>query len=63
MYLETIGDGEATGRVAEIYAATRAQNGFVMNATRCFTARPDLLPLYTDFVNGIRTGFSLGPRA
>lgn len=63
MYLETIPEGAATGRVAEIYAAAKAQNGFVMEATRCFTARPDLLPLYTDFMNGIRAGFSLGPRA
>jgi uncharacterized peroxidase-related enzyme len=63
MYLETTGDEEATGRVAEIYAAARSQAGFVMEATRCFTARPDLLPLYADFANGIRAGFSLGPRA
>jgi uncharacterized peroxidase-related enzyme len=63
MYLDTIGEDQATGRVAEIYAAARAQNGFVMEATRCFTARPDLLPLYADFMNGIRASFSLGPRA
>lgn len=63
MYLPTIKENEATGRVAEIYAAARAQNGFVMEATRCFTARPDLLPLYTDFAAGIRSGFSLGTRA
>ena len=63
MYLETIPDDGATGRVAEIYAAARAANGFVMEATRCFTTRPDLLPLYTDFANGIRAGFSLPPRA
>lgn len=63
MYLNTVSDTEATGRVAEIYAAARTQNGFVMEATRGFTARPDLLPLYTDFASGIRAGFSLGPRA
>lgn len=63
MYLNTISNEEATGRVAEIYAAAQAQNGFVMEATRCLTTRPDLLPLYTDFANGIRAGFSLGPRA
>ena len=63
MYLETIGEEAAEGRVAEIYAAARAANGFVMEATRCFTTRPDLLPLLTDLVGGIREGFSLGPRA
>lgn len=62
MYLKTIAEAEATGRVAEIYDMARAQLGFVMEATRCFTARPDLLPIYTDFSNGIRAGFSLGPR-
>lgn len=63
MYLETIKEDDATGRIAEIYGGAKAQNGFVMEATRCLTTRPDLLPLYTDFVNGIRSGFSLGPRA
>jgi len=63
MYLRTVQEDEATGRVAEIYAGAKAQSGFVMEATRSFTARPDLLPLYTDFVNKIRSGFSLGPRA
>jgi uncharacterized peroxidase-related enzyme len=33
-----------------------------MAATQCFTARPDLLPIYTDFSNKIRAGFSLGVR-
>lgn len=33
-----------------------------MAATRCFTARPDLLPIYTDFSSRIRDGFSLGLR-
>jgi uncharacterized peroxidase-related enzyme len=63
MYLRTIGDAEATGRVAEIFAAQRAQLGFVMDATRCWTARPDLLPIYTAFSDGIRANFSLGMRA
>ena len=36
--------------------------GFVMAAARCFTARPDLLPIYTEFSDKIRSGFSLGLR-
>jgi uncharacterized peroxidase-related enzyme len=63
MYLRTIGDDEATGRVKEIFDAQRAQLGFVMAATRCWTARPDLLPLYTAFSEAIRANFSLGMRA
>jgi len=63
MYLKTIGDAEATGKVAEIFAAQRAQLGFVMDSYRCWTARPDLLPLYAAFSDGIRAKFSLGMRA
>ena len=33
-----------------------------MEAAKCFTARPDLLPIYTDFSDRIRAGFSLGVR-
>jgi uncharacterized peroxidase-related enzyme len=63
MYLETIAEDDATGRIAEIYSRQRAQLGFVMNASRCLTARPDLLPLYTDFIDQLRGNFSLGLKA
>ncbi len=62
MFLQTIGEEDATGRVAEIYAAQKAQLGFTMSATRCFTARPDLLPIYAEFYDKVRAGFSLGMR-
>jgi uncharacterized peroxidase-related enzyme len=62
MYLETISEETATGRIAELYAAQKAQNGFVMAAMRCWTARPDLLPIYTEFADRIRAGFSLPAR-
>ncbi|HKY86718.1 MAG TPA: alkylhydroperoxidase [Pseudorhodoplanes sp.] len=62
MFLQTIGEEEATGRVAEIYRAQKSQNGFVMAAYRCWTARPDLLPIYADFSDKIRATFSLSPR-
>lgn len=62
MYLKTIGESEATGRIAEIYAAQKTQLGFVMSAAQCLTARVDLLPAYTDFVNTMRGGFTLSPR-
>lgn len=62
MFLQTIAEEEATGRVAEIYERQRSQMGFVMAAARCFTARPDLLPIYTEFSDRIRSGFSLGLR-
>jgi uncharacterized peroxidase-related enzyme len=62
MFLRTIAEGDATGGIAEIYEKQKSQIGFVMAATKCFTARPDLLPAYTDFSNKIRAGFSLGVR-
>lgn len=62
MHLETISDEQATGKVAEIYAAQKARMGFVMAASRCFTTRPDLLPIYNDFIDQVRAGFSLSPR-
>lgn len=62
MFLHTIRENEATDRIAEIYQAQKAQLGFLMAATQCFTARADLLPIYTDFSNQIRSGFSLGLR-
>ncbi len=50
MFLQTIAEDDATGRVAEIYEKQKSQSGFVMEATICFTSRPDLLPIYTDFL-------------
>jgi uncharacterized peroxidase-related enzyme len=62
MYLQTIGEEAATGRVAEIYEAQKSQMGFIMSTAKSFTARPDLLPIYTDFIDKVRAGFSLGLR-
>ena len=63
MYLQAIDEQDATGRVAEIYAAQKAQLGFVMATAKSFTPRPDLLPIYTDFFDKVRAGFSLDMRA
>ena len=62
MFLKTIGEEEATGRIAELYRAQKAQSGFVMSAMQCWTARPDLLPIYQEFSDKVRAGFSLTPR-
>lgn len=62
MYLKTIEESAATGRIAEIYAAQKAQLGFVMSAAQCLTSRDDLLPVYTEFANTMRGGFTLSPR-
>ena len=62
MFLKTVSEEEATGRIAELYQAQKAQNGFIMAAMQCWTARPDLLPIYQEFSDKIRAGFSLSPR-
>ncbi len=62
MFLKTVSEKDATGRIAELYQAQKAQNGFVMAAMQCWTARPDLLPIYQEFADKIRAGFTLSPR-
>lgn len=62
MFLKTIAEADATGSVAEIYAAQKGKLGFVMEATQCLTARPDLLPAYTEFYKKILDGFTLTMR-
>jgi uncharacterized peroxidase-related enzyme len=62
MFVQTIAEQDATGKVAEVYAAQKAKFGFVMEAVACFTARPDLLPAYTEFYKKILDGFSLTMR-
>ena len=62
MFVRTISESEATGAVAEIYRAEKAEMGVVMAATECWTARPDLLPAWPDFFNRVRAGFTLSGR-
>jgi uncharacterized peroxidase-related enzyme len=63
VYLTTIAETDATGEVARIYAESIAHMGFVMEADRCLTTRPDLLPLVQGFIDAARGRFSLGLRA
>jgi uncharacterized peroxidase-related enzyme len=62
MFIKTVADAEASGRIAEIYAAEREEIGLVMSATACWTARADLLPLFSDFFAGVKAGFTLSSR-
>ena len=63
MYLKTVSEKEATGGIAETYAAERADMGMVMNATRALSARPDMLEPVDMLLNQLRDGFSLGLEA
>ena len=62
MYLRTVGPDEATGEVAAIYHKEIASMGFLMEATRCWTTRPEVLPLFEHFSEGVKANFSLGLR-
>ncbi|MFN4276652.1 MAG: hypothetical protein ACK4FJ_10165 [Ferrovibrio sp.] len=62
MYLQTVAEADATGALADIYKDQKARMGFVMATAFSMSPRPDLLPLYTDFMAKVRAGFSLGQR-
>jgi uncharacterized peroxidase-related enzyme len=60
VYLRTIEPAEAEGEVASIYAEEMASMGRVMQATQCWSARPDILAPVEHLLHQIRDGFSLG---
>jgi uncharacterized peroxidase-related enzyme len=62
MFLETVAEKDATGAIAEVYAKERAGAGFVPEAARCLSTRPDMPLLFDTFFDGIKGGFSLGGR-
>ena len=62
MFLQTVSPDEASGEIAEIYQHEIATRGFVMEATRCWTTRPEVLPLFEQFSEGLKANFSLGMR-
>jgi uncharacterized peroxidase-related enzyme len=62
MFLQTVAEKDATGALAEAYRMEKEDAGFVPEAARCFSTRPDLLPLFHAFFAGVRGGFSLDAR-
>lgn len=60
MFVRTIEPVEAEGEVASIYENEMASMGRVMEATRCWTARADILAPVEHLLHQIRDGFSLG---
>jgi alkylhydroperoxidase family enzyme len=60
MFIQTIEPSNAEGEIASIYGNERASMGRVMEATRCWTARPDILAPVEHLLHQIRDGFSLG---
>ncbi len=60
MYIKTVSPSEASGDMADIYAAEIASMGRVMEATECWSARPDMLVPVETLLHQMRDGFSLG---
>lgn len=60
MFIRTIEPAEAEGEVASIYKNEIASMARVMEATRCWTARADILAPVEHLLHQIRDGFSLG---
>jgi len=60
MYIKTVRPEEATGDIAAIYASDLASMGSVMEATECWSARPDMLAPVEHLLHQMRNGFSLG---
>ena len=60
MFLKTVEPAEAEGEIASIYADEVVSMGRVMQATQCWSARPDILAPVEHLLHQIRDGFSLG---
>lgn len=59
MYIKKIEPNEATGDIAKLYEAEVASMGRVMEATQCWSARPDIIVPVEALLHQIRDGFSL----
>jgi len=60
MYIKTVEPAEATGEIAALYDAEIKSMGRVMEATQCWSARPDIIVPVEALLHQIRDGFSLG---
>ncbi|WP_419912655.1 alkylhydroperoxidase [Hoeflea sp.] len=60
MYIKTIEPDDASGEIAALYDAERASMGQVMEATQCWSARPDIIVPIENLLHQIRDEFSLG---
>ncbi|WP_430246186.1 carboxymuconolactone decarboxylase family protein [Neorhizobium sp. DAR64861/K0K2] len=60
MFIKTVETDEPTGDIAALYEAEINSMGRVMQATQCWTARPDVLVPVENLLDQTRDGFSLG---
>jgi uncharacterized peroxidase-related enzyme len=52
-FIQTIPEDEATGRLAELYEADKAQAGFVPNSTRAFSQHPEVYAAWLELKNAM----------
>lgn len=60
MYIKTVTPEDATGEIAASYKSDMDSMGVVMEATSCWSARPDMLAPVEHLLHQLRDGFSLG---
>jgi uncharacterized peroxidase-related enzyme len=60
MFIRTVEPDKATGEIAALYEAEISSMGQVMQATQCWSARPDVIVPIENLLHQIRDGFSLG---
>ena len=62
MFLQTVAEEDATGAIAAVYRKEKEGVGFVPEAARCLSTRPDMPLLFDAFFDGIKANFSLSGR-
>jgi uncharacterized peroxidase-related enzyme len=60
-YIQTIPEGEAQGKLRELYDADLKNNGYVPNHAQVFSLRPDVLETWRAFQGSIRKNLRLRP--
>ena len=58
-FLRTVGEQDASGEIANAYDQDRQKLGYVMDATRVMTTRPEVLPAWERFIEVARGAFTL----
>lgn len=59
MFIQTVQEGEAEGRLREIYDGDRKSLGYVPNHARVFSLRPEVLEAWRAFQGSIRKNLRL----
>jgi uncharacterized peroxidase-related enzyme len=58
-FIDTVPEGEAAGRLAEQYEATRAAYGYLPNLVQAFSLRPEVFDAWQHLVNTVKAGADL----